>query len=64
MSCGMNVPNLKRIPSHSPSAGQAVAVAFVSGPRSVKERSCLCVASQPFQNDTLRPRETHPRRSL
>src|SRR5688572_7639029 len=32
----MNVPSLKRIPSHAPSAGQSAAVAFVSGPRNVR----------------------------
>jgi len=31
----MKVPSLKRIPSHSPSAGQSSVVALVSGPRSV-----------------------------
>ena len=36
-SAGMNVPSLKRMPIHSPSAGQAALVAFVSGPRSVRK---------------------------
>jgi hypothetical protein len=31
----MKVPNLKRMPSHSPSPGQSMFVALVSGPRSV-----------------------------
>jgi hypothetical protein len=33
----MKVPTLKRMPTHSPSAGQSSVVAVVSGPRSVKE---------------------------
>jgi len=32
----MNVPSLKRIPSQVPSAGQSATVAFVSGPRKVR----------------------------
>ena len=34
-SLGMNVPSLKRMPSHFPSAGHAAGVAVVSGPRKV-----------------------------
>jgi hypothetical protein len=33
----MKVPTLKRIQTHSPSAGQSIVVALVSGPRSVKK---------------------------
>src|SRR5215831_962500 len=33
---GMKTPNAKRMPSHSPSAGHSAIVAFVSGPRSVR----------------------------
>ena len=36
-SLGMNVPSLNRIPSHSPSEGQSIVVAFVSGPRRVRK---------------------------
>src|SRR6476661_5768285 len=42
MNAGMNVPSLKRIPSHSPSAGQSAGVAFVSGPRTVRNDLPLC----------------------
>jgi hypothetical protein len=33
----MNVPSLKRMQNHSPSAGQSRLVAFVSGPRNVRK---------------------------
>ena len=41
----MNVPSLKRMPSHSPSAGQSAGVAFVSGPRSVRKVLPLCLVT-------------------
>ena len=38
----MNVPSLKRMPSHSPPAGQSAGVAFVSGPRTVRKVRPSC----------------------
>ena len=35
--CGRNAPAFKRMPTQSPSAGQSIGVALVSGPRSVKK---------------------------
>ena len=43
----MKVPSLKRMPSHSPSAGQSAAVAFVSGPRSGEK----ALAPEPCDSD-------------
>ncbi len=41
-SCGMNVPSLKRMANHSPSAGQSAGVARISGPRTVSAALPSC----------------------
>ena len=58
VSCGMNVPSLKRMPSHSPSAGQSRPRGSRLGPPQGEGTFCHRGASQPSRNGWPRPRET------